>query len=225
MKPNFEMINQTARMARKGEWMTGKFLYLQNSAGDGPGFLKKLKGHTVDVVQQYESDRLDWINYDAVLVSMHADEVHLGEISDRIAAYLTCGGTLIINGHIVRPYLPELARYEPMPKRGLKELEIHREAAHPAFGDIDTERLYRRKGVAGFYGRGTNPPPVGARVLYSVGPDRVAVDWIWQRPEGGRIFVHGGVELWMFLAGSPDNGPDHLQQFFDWFADTSEIAA
>ncbi|MFV0244422.1 MAG: hypothetical protein ACK5IB_05305 [Qingshengfaniella sp.] len=208
-------------MTEKG----GRFLYLQNADGPGPQLLKTLRGHRVDIVQQYESGRLDWSGYQIVMVSMVSDQVHLCEISDQISAYLDGGGTLIINGHIGRPFLPELSRYRPMEKRGLAELVIHREMEHPAFGAMDTGRMYKRRGVAGFYGRGTNPPPAGAQVLHSVGPDRLAVDWLYERPGGGRIFVHSGIELWMFLAGDMDRGPSYLQQFFDWFSSTSEIAA
>jgi len=203
----------------------GRFLYLQNNAGEGPVLLKTLRGHRLDIVQQYESDRLDWSPYQIVMVSMFADQIHLREIRGKIAAYLGIGGTLIVNGHIGHPFLPELTRYEPMEKRGLAELVVHRETQHPAFGDIDTARMYKRNGVAGFYGRGSNPPPRGAQVLHTVGPDHVPVDWIYDRPEGGRIFVHSGVELWMFLAGDMGKPPSYLQQFFDWFSETSEIAA
>lgn len=197
--------------------MQGNLLYLQNNMGDGPSILKQLNTHSLHVIQQYEADRVDLAPYDIVIISMASDQVHLGEISDKLTAYLNGGGTLIINGHINRPFLPELGRFEPMEKRGMAELVIHREAEHPMFGDIDVARLYKRKGVAGFYGRGTNPPPAGAEILHSVGPDHMAVDWLYERPEGGRIFMHGGVELWMFLAGSPDTGPSYLQPFFDWF--------
>ncbi len=205
--------------------MAGRFLYLQNDSGPGRPALAKLEGHRFDFVQQYEADRIDWTAYDAVLISMFADQVHLCEISGKIAAYLDAGGTLIVNGHIARPFLPELTRYVPMEKRGLAELVVHREAKHPAYGEMDTERLYKRNGVAGFFGRGSNPPPEGAKVLYSVGPDHMPVDWIYDRPEGGRIFVHSGVELWMFLAGDFGEGPSYLQGFFDWFAETSKVAA
>ena len=201
--------------------MPGRFLYLQNASGPGPVLLKTLKDHQVDIVQQYESERIDWAPYQVVMVSMFSDQVHLCEISDKIRAYLDQGGTLIINGHVARPFLPELCRYEPMEKRGLAELVIHRETAHPAFGDMSTARMYKRRGVAGFYGRGSNPPPDGAQVLHSVGPDHLPVDWIYERPEGGRIFVHSGVELWMFLVGDMGEPPNYLQGFFDWFARTA----
>lgn len=205
--------------------MAGQFLYVQNAYGGPPPALTKVSGHTIHVYQQYETDRLDWTAYDAVLLSMSADQVHLGEISGKLEAYLDAGGTLLINGHVARPFLPELKRYEPMEKRGLKELVIHRENEHPLFAGISAESLTLRKGVAGFYGRGTNPPPEGALVIHSVGPDHVAVDWLFERPRGGRIFVHSGVELWAVLMLEGPQGLPIIQGFFDWLAETSKVAA
>ena len=205
--------------------MTGRFLYVQNAYGEPPPALTKVSGHTIHFYQQYDTERLDWSTYDAVLLSMSADQVHLNEISPKLQAYLNGGGTLLINGHVARPFLPELSRYEPMEKRGLKELVIHRENEHPLFQHISAESLTLRKGVAGFYGRGTNPPPTGALVIHSVGPDHVAVDWLYDRPEGGRIFVHSGVELWAVLMLEGPQGLPVIQGFFDWLSQTSKVAA
>lgn len=205
--------------------MTGRFLYVQNAYGGPPPALTKVSGHTIHFYQQYDTERLDWSNYDAVLLSMSADQVHLNEISPKLQAYLNGGGTLLINGHVARPFLPELSRYEPMEKRGLKELVIHRENEHPLFQHISAESLTLRKGVAGFYGRGTNPPPTDALVIHSVGPDHVAVDWLYDRPEGGRIFVHSGVELWAVLMLEGPQGLPVIQGFFDWLSQTSKVAA
>lgn len=205
--------------------MPGKFLYLQNAYGGPPPALLSVQNHTIDIYQQYDTERLDWSDYDAVLLSMSADQVHLGEIMPKLEAYLNGGGTLLINGHVARPFLPELRRYEPMEKRGFKELVIHREAEHPLFEGISAEGLTLRKGVAGFYGRGSNPPPDGALAIHSVGPDHVAVDWLYDRPKGGRIFVHSGVELWAVLMLEGPQGLPVIQGFFDWLAKTSKVAA
>lgn len=206
--------------------MSGRFLYLQNAWGGPPPSLRQVRGHRIDVFQQYDTERLDWSGYDAVLVSMSADQIHLGEMTNKIAAYLDQGGTLLINGHVTRPYLPELRRYEPMEKRGRAELEIHRDNEHPLFEGISAQQLTLRRGVAGFYGRGSNPPPPGALVINSVGPDHVAVDWLYERPAGGRIFSHAGVELWaVLMLEGPEQGMPVIQRFFDWMASTSRVTA
>lgn len=204
--------------------MPGTFLYLQNAYGGPPPALLRVADHRIDVYQQYDSDRLDWSGYDAVLISMSADQIHLGEMTAKLERYLDAGGTLVINGHVTRPYLPELRRYEPMEKRGYKELVIHRECENPMFAGVSAEQLTLRRGVAGFYGRGSNPPPEGAQVIHSVGPDRVAVDWLHHRARGGRLFVHSGVELWaVLMLEGPEQGIPVMQTIFDWLAQTSAV--
>jgi hypothetical protein len=199
---------------------------LQNSYGGPPPALLRVTDHKLDIYQQYDTDRLDWSDYDAVIISMSADQIHLNEITTKLQSYLNGGGTLVINGHITRPYLPELTRYEPMEKRGKAELVIHRENDHPMFASVTAEQLTLRKGVAGFYGRGSNPAPIGATVIHSVGPDHVAVDWLYERPEGGRIFAHAGVELWaVLMLEGPEQGIPVIQGIFDWLAETSKVAA
>lgn len=206
--------------------MPGNFLYLQNAWGEPPPALRQVRGHRIEVFQQYDAERLDWSGYDAVLISMSADQIHLCEMTKKLTAYLDGGGTLLINGHVTRPFLPELTRYEPMEKRGRAELVIHREAELPPFEGVTGEQLTLRRGVAGFYGRGTNPPPKGAVVINSVGPERLPVDWLYERPAGGRIFVHAGVELWaVLMLEGPVQGLPIVQRFFDWLASSSKVTA
>ena len=50
--------------------------------------------------------------------------------------------------------------------------------------------------MAGFYGRGHNPPLPGATHLTGIGPDRLPVDWEWLLPGGGGLFVHSGNDIW-----------------------------
>ena len=83
------------------------------------------------------------------------------------------------------------------------------------FAGGDPEHLTFRRGVAGFYARGGNPPPDGARVLNTLGPDALAVDWVLALPGGGRLLTHSGNDLWMY-AGSADSAGRIVPQLFDW---------
>ena len=203
----------------------GIFLLLKNTAGGEPAWFPELERHCIDSIQQYDGERLDWSRYDALILTTHSDQHHLMEIRSRLDGYLAGGGTILFNGHVARPFLDELTPFEPLPRRGLTELVVNREADHPVFEGVTSDMLTLRKGVAGFYGRGTNPPPDGALVLNSVSPERWPLDWIVERPSGGRIFVHGGNDIWsFFMTGAPGNLA-LVQRFFDWLADTSRMSS
>lgn len=201
----------------------GRFLFLKNTAGGLPAFFPKLAHHQFDIIQQYEAERLDWTVYDAIILTTHSDQHHLREMSDKLDAYMDRGGTILFNGHVAQCFLPELTKFQPLPKRGRAELAVHRAKNHPAFVGVDDDMLSFRKGVSGFYGRGMNPPPQGAEIINTIGPDHWPLDWIHTRTSGGRIFMHAGNDIWGFLMiGAPQNLP-LVQQYFDWFAASSNL--
>ncbi len=203
--------------------MAGRFLFLKNTAGGLPAFFPKLADHQFDILQQYEADRLDWSVYDAIILTTHSDQIHLYDLRERFDAYLEAGGTILFNGHVVKPFLPELSPFEVLPKRGKFDLVVQRAKDHPAFEGIDGEMLSFRKGVSGFYGRGKNPPPQGAEIINTISDEEWPLDWIHTRASGGRIFMHAGNDIWGFLMiGAPQNLP-LVQQFFDWLADSSAL--
>ncbi len=136
---------------------------------------------------------------DALLVPAHIDQRALSARSAVLGRFLDQGGTLVLNGHMVYPVLPELAAFVPAAERGLEGLVVERVEAHPVFDGVNVDDLSFRRGVAGFYGRGANPPPPGARVLHRLKRDGSPLDWVWRRPAGGQVFMHGGNTLWMYV--------------------------
>jgi hypothetical protein len=184
------------------------FLFLQSARRPVPTVFSRLRPDMrVDAVSQYRLGDIDDAvlqRYAALLLTSHLDQIHFERQGSRIEAYLDAGGTIVFNGPIVRPFLPELRAFVPLPKRTLETLCVHRLADHPAFRDIPVERLSLRRGVAGFWGRGHNPPPSGATLIHGLGPERAPVDWEWRRPGGGTILCHAGNDIWSFLEDEPD---------------------
>lgn len=219
--------NQNAAQAGQGTGRysdarnPGRFLYLHNTGDRAPAFLSKVAGHKIEILFQYDAVDVDWSVFDAVIIPTHCDQRHLARNSAQLQNYLNGGGTLVINGHIETEFLPELTRFEPLAIRNLQNLVINRVADHPVFSGIDSETLTLRKGVAGFYGRGTNPPPSGAEILNTVSPDQLAVDWLYRRPSGGRIFCHSGNDFCGFFTSGSADSEQIIQRFYDWMAATS----
>ncbi|MDG3043003.1 hypothetical protein [Roseicyclus marinus] len=108
--------------------------------------------------------------------------------------FLDRGGRWVFNGHLVRPLVEGLFPYQPMRAPRRRDFDLCQQVIHPIFDGVDPKHLETNKGVAGFYGRGANPPPPGAVVLNTLGQG-VAVDWVWHRPSGGAIFSHAGNDL------------------------------
>ncbi len=203
------------------------FLYVQSARRGLPSVFSKLPAAMrVEVIGQYALDALDdsaLQRYDALLLTSHLDQIHFERRAPRMARYLDASGTIVFNGPLVRPFLPELRPFVPLPRRNLETLRVHRLSDHPAFRSIPAERLSLRRGVAGFWGRGHNPPPPGATLIHGLGPDRAPVDWEWRRPAGGTLLCHSGNDIWGFLEDEPDADALPLG-VLDWLA-SREMAA
>jgi len=113
-----------------------------------------------------------------------------------VRTFLDRGGRWIYNGHILRPILPELSTYIPMRQPKRSDLDQTRLFDHPVFAGVEQKKLETNRGVAGFYGRGHNPPPQNAVVINVFGAAAVPVDWIWKRPDGGELLSHAGNDFW-----------------------------
>jgi hypothetical protein len=97
---------------------------------------------------------------------------------------------------VVCPFVDGMLPFVPMASKRRADFELQRLAAHPVFAGISAIEHTEQKGVAGFYGRGHNPPLAGALALTGIGPDSLPVDWEWLLPNGGGLFVHSGNDIW-----------------------------
>jgi hypothetical protein len=137
-----------------------------------------------------------------LVVSMHADQVALAAQAAMLEAFLARGGRIFFNGHVMRPVLRGLAEFVPSGEGHLADLLLTELAPHPVFRGIARSALQRRRGVAGFYGRGHNPPPPGATALTGVGASAAPLDWVWRHPGGGAFFSHAGNDIWTTMEES-----------------------
>lgn len=130
-----------------------------------------------------------------VITTMHLDQIRAETWAADLDALLDRGGHIFINGHVARPFVGGLRPFV-LSGRGQADLEQTVLADHPVFAGVERAQFQRRRGVAGFYGRGHNPMPAGATALTGVGRERAPLDWVWERPGGGAVFSHAGNDLW-----------------------------
>ncbi|RAI02268.1 hypothetical protein DLJ53_12960 [Acuticoccus sediminis] len=194
----------------------GRALFLQPIKGAG-GDLPSIMGFVddADEVPHYRLHETPLERYAALLLPAHLDQRYFGGIRAHVERFLDGGGTLVFNGHVAWPMLPEFATFVPLARVDLAHLAVHRLADHPVFEGVDMADLTFRRGVAGFYARGHNPPPPGAVGLIGLGPERVPCDWVYERPAGGRILMHAGNDLWMY-AGADTSAARIVPQLTAW---------
>lgn len=165
-----------------------------------PGWLDRTpEGITVRPVLETELTAHPPDSLAGVLVDMHIDQHLFASRRRWIEAHLSAGGTIVFCGLLADPFLPQLPRFEPLPRRNRAALTVSITVPdHPLFAGVAAEDLTARKGVAGFYGRGQVRPPPGAVVLTWLDGGRVPLDWVWHPPMGGRLLMHPGNNLWMY---------------------------
>lgn len=159
--------------------------------------------YTAADLYELEERRLEGI--DVLFLSGMHDQIFLKSIEPKLVAYLTSGGHLLVNGHIVLPWLPWLSPFKAVSPKPFTNWMIRPAEPGAYFGRMDFETFHRHEGILGQYARGYSDPPDGAQLLCKIGGptpdgtiDEGPVDWVWRSPGGGKLFLHNG---------------DHIEQF------------
>lgn len=177
----------------------------------------QLSAH-IDCIDQYELSEIHLQDYAGLILSMHVDQRWIASQTDLLENYLAGGGAIAFNGHIAYPFLPELRPFVPMKIEHVSDLAVEPQQTHPVFAGLDPARMNCRRGVAGFWGRGFNPPPEGAVVLQTLRHGTVPVDWVYYPAGGGRLFIHSGNDLWTNFE-RPDDNIRVAHQLVTWLCD------
>lgn len=194
-------------------------LYLRSMGHEFPAFLSFAESEAVTARYLREVSDDELARYDAILVPAHIDQRGLARREAALTRFLDKGGTLVFNGHLVYPMLG-LAPFVPSQGGHKDDLIVESVNAHPVFDGVDDYDISFRRGVSGFYGRGGNPPPAGAIILHRMKTDHAPLDWFWERPQGGRILMHAGNTMWMYL-GDDTSAARIAPQLLAWLKATS----
>lgn len=171
----------------------------------------------VTAVREIELTEGHFANASGLITGIHLDQLGFLRFSDAVEALLDRGGRWIFNGHVLRPLIEGLRLYVPLPSQRRADLDQMRVGDHPVFSGIDQKKLEENRGVAGFYGRGHNPPPEGAMAINVIGPDSMPIDWVWHRPRGGAVLCHAGNDFWS-CGDDPDIRARLLDRAVQWAA-------
>ena len=173
-------------------------LHLRSISHEMPGFSQLLSDNGFATLRIRDMTADSLANRAVLLIDAHIDQRALMDWREALEDHLLAGGLVIFNGHLVYPLFNELPLFQVAQGRGREDLIIERVAEHPVFAGVECENLSFRRGVAGFYARGGNPMPPQAQLLHRLQKDGSTVDWVWQRPQGGTIFMHSGNSMWLY---------------------------
>jgi hypothetical protein len=167
------------------------------------------------LVRQTALRQADLDGASGLFTTTYLDQIDFMSRKAALAAFLAAGRRMVLNGHVLLPFVAGLQPFRKLASQRRNDLSLKRLSSHAVFEDIPIEAQQTQKGVAGFYGRGHNPPPQGALHLTGIGPDQLPIDWEWLMPGGGGLFVHSGNDIW---GTSDDAGVNALvaTRLVDW---------
>lgn len=192
-------------------------LFIHSHNGPIPKAMAGPAGYgRIKIVRDTELTEATIIAAKGIITTMHLDQVGFARHRQALADFFADSGRLFFNGHILKPFIDGLETYRPLLSRSFADFQLARLRPHPAFGDIDPAEMAIRKGVAGFYGRGHNPLPRGARAVTGLGPLKQPVDWEWALPDGGTMFSHAGNDLWSMAPEGSDGVGAFAERIVGW---------
>jgi len=172
-------------------------LYIESDDGPPPGPLEPLiASGDVRVVRQVDLAPADLRGARGLITTAYLDQIDFAARQESLWTFLSDGGRIAFNGHVLRAFVDGMQPFVPLASPRRSDLSLTRMSPHPVLDDIPMAALETRMGVAGFYGRGHNPPLPGATLVTGIGPARAPVDWEWLLPGGGGLFVHAGNNIW-----------------------------
>lgn len=195
--------------------MSGRFLFLQNTVGVPGAITAPPNGHEIVILDQYELAPASLSQIDGLLLGQHLDERHLAEHRSMLDAYLAQGGAIAVMGPVALPCLTHLTPHQPVGTGRRDDWLLEMGSVHPVTAGVDPDDLTYRRGVVGFWARGSIAPPDGAQVLTRFAASGVVADWAWSPRGGGRLYVHPGNDVWGY-AGDGTSAARVFPQLLDW---------
>lgn len=175
-------------------------LYITSKGGCSGGLL----GHSettsaVEPIGIYDFTGQELKNYDVFLIGTDVDQRMLLEKKHYLDEFLANGKTIVFCGALAYPFLDDVGQFVKMTYTSYKDYEVTPLLDHPVWEGVKPKDMMYRRGVAGFYSRGYNPPPQNAKIINTLGSGKHPIDYEYRTKDGGRVLVHCGNNLWLFI--------------------------
>ncbi len=188
-------------------------IVLLTMGGPEPLLMQRFR-QRVRTLDVYDLPAADLTDVRGLLIGMHCDQRQLQRIQTKLTDFVTQGGRVAVCGQIAHPFLPGLSRFIPLTNYRRDDLIVYARTPHPVWAGVHLDDLTYRRGVAGFYGRGFHTPPAGTVVVNGLGLAQLPLDFVY-RLGRGEVLVHGGNDLWGYVADST-SAHRLTPQLLDW---------
>lgn len=173
---------------------TADIALLDVGIGELPHMKYDFVREVVEPLDMYELPKADLEPYIALIITGNVDQELLYRERKVIRDFLDAGKVLVFSGHLLHPWLPGAGAFVPKEIRSFRDYGIRLVKSHPIFEGVKAEDLTFRRGVAGFFARGHNPPPEGAEVLLELAGGEPIV-YVDRQSTRGVILAHSGYDL------------------------------
>lgn len=188
----------TSDLTRTAMQTTTDIALLDVGINDRPLHMKyDFVREVVEPLDMYDLPSVDLGRYIALIITGNVDQELLYRERSVIRNFLDDGKVLLFSGHLLHPWLPGAGTFVPKEIHSFRDYKIRIVVPHPIFEGVREEDLTFRRGVAGFFARGHNPPPEGAEILLELAGGEPIV-YIDRRSTRGVILAHSGNDLLAF---------------------------
>lgn len=155
----------------------------------------------VTSLDQYALHTADLSAFNVLVVTDFIDQEYLYEQRQVIMDFLNAGNIVLACTHIFRAWLPGTNLFMPKEIRTHADYEMIVVKEDSFFAGVDMNELAYRKGVSGFYARGSHPvtnPQAEVVLAFTDGTPITVID---RNSTGGTIVAHAARDLLAYATG------------------------
>lgn len=155
----------------------------------------------VTYLDQYDLHTADLSTYNVLVITDFIDQEYLYAQREVIKNFLNAGKIILACTHIFRAWLPSTGLFMPKEIRKHSDYEMQVLKEDSFFAGVDMKELAYRKGVSGFYARGSHPVTNKDAEVVLAFTDGTPITVIDRTSTNGVIVSHAARDLLAYATG------------------------
>ncbi|WP_010651316.1 hypothetical protein [Oceanobacillus massiliensis] len=174
-----------------------------------------------ELIDQYRLAETDLSLFKCIVIHDFIDQEYLYTYRSIITDFLAEGKIIIFTGQLFKAWLPGCSSFTPRDIQSYKDYQVLIAKDHPIFAGVHPDDMTFKKGIAGFFARGTHAPvPAHAEILLTF-RDEMPITYIDRNTTNGTILCHSGRDLFAFR--NQNKSTDRIiGQLLQWIHDEYE---